>query len=241
MNNRLKIGSFLWFALLCILVLPNNLPAQITEKSFELHFQPVFRTQKINLEEPIRTSQGDSLALHTLRFYISNLVFLKKGKPVFTESNSHHLLDLEEEASLTLTFQIPKNVDFDSLIFDLGVDSLTQVSGVMGGDLDPTLGMFWTWQSGYINTKIEGFCSRSPTRNHEFQLHLGGYLNPFQSIQKVVLPVLSVENRLNLELNLALLFEKINWAQKPNIMLPCMDAVHLSKVLSQSFKVADEE
>ena len=111
----------------------------------------------------------------------------------------------------------------------------------MGGDLDPTLGMFWTWQSGYINTKIEGFCSRSPTRNHEFQLHLGGYLNPFQSIQKVVLPVLSVENRLNLELNLALLFEKINWAQKPNIMLPCMDAVHLSKVLSQSFKVADEE
>ena len=77
----------------------------------------------------------------------------------------------------------------DKIKFNLGIDSLTNVSGVMGGDLDPTKGMYWTWQSGYINFKMEGSSAVCPTRNHEFQFHIGGYQDPFYAMQTLELEV----------------------------------------------------
>jgi hypothetical protein len=198
-------------------------------------FQPVFRGQKVELESPLPVGQGDSMALHTLRFYLSSFVFFKNGTPVFEEINSHHLLDLEEKNSMNLSFSISEKVDFDSIRFILGVDSLTQASGAMGGDLDPTRGMFWTWQSGYIHTKIEGYATRCPARNHAFQMHLGGYLSPFQVAQAVALKAPSSHAPLQINLDLAPFFEKINWPTKHSIMSPCQEAVALSRVLAQSF------
>lgn len=224
------------FQVIGMFCLPLFLQAQGTEKPFSLHFQPVFQQQKIALDKPLKTSGGDSLALHELRFYLTNFVFLKNGAVVFAEKNSHHLLDLEDENSLVLKFQLPENAGFDSLKFDLGVDSLTNLSGAMGGDLDPTRGMFWTWQSGYINFKMEGFFEKCPARNHEFQFHLGGYLPPFPTAQKVFLPVLEKE-KMRVDFDLASFFEKIDWPKKHNIMSPCAEAVENSRVLAKSFSV----
>lgn len=202
-------------------------------KSFSLPVQPVFQGEQITLEQPLRTTDGDSLVLHTLRFYLSNFVFLKNGAVVFSEKNSCHLLDLEDEKSLLLNFQLPQNADFDTLQFDFGVDSATTVLGAMGGDLDPTRGMFWTWQSGYIHFKIEGFALKSPARNHTFQFHLGGYLPPFQTCQTVKTG--RPQNHAHLQLDLFTFFETINWSKKPGIMSPCREAVELSEVLAKSF------
>ena len=69
----------------------------------------------------------------------------------------------------SLALQIPSNIPFSKLKFQLGIDSLTNVSGAMGGDLDPTKGMYWTWQSGYINMKIEGKSNSCKTRKNQFQ------------------------------------------------------------------------
>ncbi len=218
-------------ALFGFLLQQNHLLAQT---DFSMQFEPVFLGQKMALEQPARKPDGDSLALHTLRFYLSNFVFFKNCAVVFAEKNSHHLLDLEDEKSMLLTFEFPQNLDFDSLRFDLGVDSATTVSGAMGGDLDPTRGMFWTWQSGYINFKIEGFSRKSPARDGEFRFHLGGYLPPFQTLQRVGLPVFSKEKAV-LQLDLTPFFEKIDWQKKPNIMSPCREAVELSEVLAKSF------
>ncbi len=205
--------------------------------SFSLPVQPVFQGEQIALEQPLRTTDGDSLVLHTLRFYLSNFVFLKNGAVVFSEKNSCHLLDLEDEKSLLLNFQLPQNADFDTLQFDFGVDSATTASGAMGGDLDPTRGMFWTWQSGYIHFKIEGFALKNPARNHTFQFHLGGYLPPFQTCQTVKTG--RPQNHAHLQLDLVTFFEKINWSKKPGIMSPCREAVELSEVLAKSFLLHD--
>jgi hypothetical protein len=209
-----------------------------TAQDFQLHFQPVFSKKNIVLDAPFFDQKGDSLAFHTLRFYVGNLVFLKKGQVVF-EEKKYHLLDLEDEKSLDLAFDFPEKMTFDSLQFDLGVDSLTHVSGAMGGDLDPTRGMFWTWQSGYINLKLEGFHSKCTAQKHEFEFHLGGFLSPFPTVQKVVLPVFSIE-KIWVNFDLAPFFEKINWAKNPNVMSPCSEAVRFSELLSKSFFVHEK-
>ncbi len=209
------------------------------EEAEVLHFEPVFQGKKIGLDEPLRNSQMDSLALHTLRFYLSNFVFLKKGRVVFQEKSSYHLLDLEDKNTLELKFTGLGNQDFDHIQFKLGIDSLTHISGAMGGDLDPTKGMFWTWQSGYIHVKLEGFSEKCPTRNHAFQFHLGGYLAPFQSVQTVSLSVPKRKNLL-LQLDLTPFFEQANWSEKHTIMSPSKDAVAMSKMLANSFSVHAE-
>lgn len=206
-----------------------NLSAQ----NFHVQFQPTFLEKNIVLGEPIFDKNGDSLAIQTLKFYLGNFVFLKNGAVIFSEK-SHRLLDLEDENSLGFDFKIPQNLDFDNLQFDLGVDSLTNVSGAMGGDLDPTRGMFWTWQSGYINLKIEGFSAKSTARNGGFQFHLGGYLPPFQTVQKVVLPVFQKE-KMRVGFDLAPFFESLDWAKNRNVMSPCAEAAGFSNLLSKSF------
>jgi hypothetical protein len=204
-----------------------------------IHVQPMFQGKKVVLEEPMRSRGGDPLLLNTLRFYLSNFVFLKNGTVVFEEKNSFHLLDLEDENTLDLKFSELEGLDFDGLQFNLGIDSLTHISGVMGGDLDPTKGMFWTWQSGYVNFKLEGTFKKCPTRNHEFQFHLGGYLAPFQSVQSVQLKVSKPEN-LVLQLDLTPFFEQVDWAKKYSIMSPCKEAVEASGILANSFSIHGE-
>lgn len=218
-----------WAAFFVLFFALENLSAQ----NFTFQIQPVFFQKNIVLDAPIFEKNGDSLVIQTLKFYLGNFVFLKKGGVVFSEI-SYRLLDLEDDKSLVLAFKIPENLDFDSLQFDLGVDSLTNVSGAMGGDLDPTRGMFWTWQSGYINVKMEGFHEKSTARGHGFEFHLGGYLPPFQTVQKVVLPVFQKE-KMRVGFDLAPFFESLDWAKNWNVMSPCPEAAGFSNLLSKSF------
>ena len=44
----------------------------------------------------------------------------------------------------------------------------------MDGDLDPVHGMYWTWQSGYIQFKLEGLL-RDSAGERKLELHLGGF------------------------------------------------------------------
>jgi hypothetical protein len=66
------------------------------------------------------------------------------------------LIDFDENDSNALCLEIPDDIEFDAIQFNLGLDSLTNVSGALGGDLDPTKGMYWTWQNGYVNFKLQG-------------------------------------------------------------------------------------
>lgn len=203
-----------------------------------LSFQAVLKNEKIELEKPLRASGNDSLTIQTLRFYLGDFAFFKNGKLVFEEKN-YRLLDLETAESLVLKFDFPEKIDFDSLACNLGVDSATSVAGAVGGDLDPTRGMFWTWQSGYINFKLDGFSRQSPARKGEFQFHLGGYLPPFAAMRRVQIGLGEVpkSSDLLLELDLSKFFENVDWTRKSSIMSPCTEAVELSKILSKSFRI----
>jgi hypothetical protein len=206
---------------------------QVFAQPILLHFQPVFMQQPIALNTTMHNTQGDSLSVTMLRFYLGHFKFLNEGRIVF-EDNTYHLLDLEEEYTLKIPFPISSNTVFDTLQFNLGVDSLTNVSGAIGGDLDPTKGMYWAWQSGYVNFKIEGIYEKCPTRDRTYNFHLGGYLPPFQSVQTIKL---AVPKTGNLDINIALdtFFTQMDWQKKHSIMSPSKASVDLMQQLTGLF------
>jgi len=206
-------------------------------QSVKLSFQPYFGTEKVMLSDTVPSIFGpQNLKIETLRFYLSNFQLLKNGKVVFEEKNSFHLLDASDEKSLQLSLQTKDNLDFNTLKFDLGIDSLTNVSGAIGGDLDPTKGMYWTWQSGYINFKLEGTSQLCKTRNSEYQFHLGGYQQPNYGLQTLEFAVRN-SKAVNISLDLKAIFDQIDLTKTNHIMSPNQEAVLLSKIVAQAFSI----
>jgi hypothetical protein len=160
---------------------------------------------------------------------------IRNNKIVFQDSLPARLIDIKNKNSLSIN--VKNRLKFDKIVFNLGIDSLTNVSGALGGDLDPTNGMYWTWQSGYINFKLEGTDPRCKSRYHRFQYHLGGYAYPFATIQQVELKT----NKKGNKSQIILPIEKFLKASKPEnqseIMSPGSRAVELSAILKQLFSV----
>ncbi|MEI6312858.1 MAG: MbnP family protein [Bacteroidota bacterium] len=212
----------------CIIAWSNN-PTDIS-------FLPTFNQEKLQLNHYYKHNENDSIQITNLKFYISNIAIYRHHKLIFKESNSYHLIDYTNNTNPTIfianTF-IKKN---SSISFDIGIDSITNVSGAMGGDLDPTKGMYWSWQSGYINFKLEGNTNLCPLNNHFFEYHIGGYIAPNSSIQHVDLSGhLNTHN--TIEMKLDELCNHINFASQNNIMSPSVSAVDMSKLIKHSFSL----
>lgn len=218
------------------IVAASALPAQNTVP-YTLRFQPQWGASSLVPGDSVyRLDNGDSVQIEVLRFYISGIELLDKGKTAWGEKNSFHLVDASSDRSLQVALTLPANISFDKIRFTLGVDSTTNVSGALGGDLDPTRGMYWTWQSGYINFKLEGTSRRSTARNNAFQFHFGGYLSPYASVQQVTLPKQN-ERKTTIGFDVRKWLGSIDLAQQNHVMTPGAEAVQLSKKVSALFTV----
>lgn len=194
--------------------------------------------QALNQLEKPNTSpdeKTEEITIETLKFYISKIQLFQTEKLVYAEANSYHLLDLADSSSFLLHLNIDPKLAYNTLHFTLGIDSLTNVSGALDGDLDPTKGMYWTWQSGYINFKLEG-SRKNGGDEKKFNFHLGGYLPPFGNAQQIKL--LLVPNQAHvITLNLASFFKQIDWTSQKDIMSPGAEALHLAKLIQSLFSV----
>lgn len=182
------------------------------------------------------TESKDSITFETIKFYLSHLQFFQEEELVGTLEKKHLLIDLENPASLVIPDLPDKK--FNKIRFKLGVDSLTSVSGAFGEDLDPTNGMYWTWQSGYIHVKLEGVADNCPARNHAFQFHLGGYQAPFNSIQELELPILDGQ-KIQLEVSLNKFLSQINLEEQFQVMSPNAQAVEIAEQVSSIFSIVE--
>jgi len=144
------------------------------------------------------------------------------------------LLDSSKPESLKRKITIPENTTFDEIRCYLGVDDVTNNDGIGSGDLDPMKGMYWTWQTGYINMKLEGFCKNSNTNDHGFQFHLGGFLEPYVAFQPIVLKNITTENIL-IFIELNAFFETISLKESNTVMSPSETTVALSKKAALMF------
>lgn len=127
-------------------------------------------------------TSGDSVVINTLKFYLSGMTIQHVNGDTMITEKIYKLIDCEKNTTGSLfTFQNPKN-EASRMMINLGIDSTTCLNGAMGGDLDPTLGMYWTWQNGYINIKMEGTIF-TLNGSADFEYHIGGYQYPFNTLQ----------------------------------------------------------
>jgi len=225
------MNKLIYLLLLFILKL-NGLNAQ------SICFNPMFGASKLVLNKQYYIANStDSIQIETLKLYISNVEFYNNEQLIYKEKNSFHLIDAADSSTFNLPINFLSKTFFNQIKFNIGIDSITNYGGAMGGDLDPTKGMYWTWQNGYINFKIEGKSNLSIAKNKEFVFHLGGYQNSFSTLQTIQLPVqyLSIS-----PINIAIdkWINEIDLNKQNHIMSPSKEAVLLANKLSTIFSVS---
>jgi hypothetical protein len=113
-------------------------------------------------------------------------------------------------------------------------------SGALSGDLDPSKGMYWSWQSGYINFKVEGKSPSCKTRKNKFQFHIGGYQEPFTTTRPVTIQAKSIkDNTLTIILDFSKIFKSINLNSTNQVIIPGKEASDLAEILPTLFSVDD--
>ena len=202
-----------------------------------VNFNLNWKNKSLELNK-IYHSKNDSLQISAFKFYISSIEFQFSDNSKFIENNSYHLIDIEHNKSLKIALLNNTNKIISRIFFNIGVDSLASVSGAMTGDLDVTNGMYWAWQSGFINMKIEGKSSSCSTRNNNFHFHIGGYLKPNYALRKVNINCnKNIENNINLIVDLSKLFEEIDLKSTNSIMIPGQKAMKLSDLSTKIFSL----
>jgi hypothetical protein len=228
----------------------------------QISILPVFGDKPITDDAWFVTKNKDSIQFDNICFYISNIQFETVDNQPVSDIEKAHLVDVFEPTSLKIPFE---NIDFKTiktLRFNIGIDSLTNVSGALGGDLDPQKGMYWAWQSGYINMKIEGRSPQCKNRKNVFQYHIGGYLQPFYTMRQVEIPINAKNTEgvsdvrktpkseirnpkytegVVLRIDFSNFFDNITVSTQNSIMMPCKEAMQLADYSIKMFSVSTHE
>jgi hypothetical protein len=157
-----------------------NSPAQVTIK-----FNAVANGKKLVLNDSSYTNAfNESYQVSRLKYYISNIALHAYDGVFFYDIPT--LMEAGGADSIIIPLQ-PGN--YYSIEFSLGVDSGLNCSGAQAGALDPLNGMFWTWNSGYIFFKLEGYSSASTADLQRIEQHVGGYRYPNNASRKITLKI----------------------------------------------------
>lgn len=220
-----------WIAIWLFLCLPSF---GQSKDSLSLNFKVNFDQFPLELNKEYITSNKDTVAIFTFKCYVSNIEIQYADKSVFKEKNRHHLLDLENPNSLLIPITKANDKVISKVIFNIGIDSITNTSGALGRDLDPIKGMYWAWQSGYVNMKIEGKSQSCKTRKNQFQFHLGGYLQPYYAMRRKVI-VVNGNGDVNIGIDVAVFLAEMNLAQTNSVMIPGKVAMELADISTKMF------
>lgn len=152
----------------------------------------------------------DSIQLDQFKFYVGN------------QRGDFQLVDASDTTTYSLPFTYKKLL--------IGMDSLANTSGKLDGAFDPLLGMYWAWNTGYIQLKMTGsYYSGGITR--PFDYHIGGYRVPFATSRSFNIPTANQFVTAHLDS----LFRSLPIQSTPNIMLPGPAAQQIFKTFVNSF------
>jgi len=158
----MKLRIIFSFALLAAIAISScRKDLGIKCKSFtRVNVTNVIGTEAFHLDSTYTNAAGEAYHAYLLKYYISHMALVNEnGERVALYA--HELIDQSVPSSLELqNIEIPDG-HYTSLEFNLGVDSLHNHTGDQAGDLDPMYGMIWTWNTGYIFFKHEGYFTSS--------------------------------------------------------------------------------
>lgn len=156
--------------------------------SLHIHFIHRADTFPLVASQSYTLPNNQSFSVQVFKYYISNVEIHYTDGTVYKENYSYHLIDFQGKNEIVLNQLPSKNIS--NLRFMIGVDSLHNVSGPQTGDLSPSYGMFWTWNTGYIMVKFVGQSQQSGAIDKTLIFHIGGYKgsNKVQRIVNISLP-----------------------------------------------------
>lgn len=199
-------------------------------------FVPVMNGRPAELNKSYAYTNKDSLQLEMFRCYIAGLHL--DGSP----AGGYHLLDLEDSVSMVIRLDNIRPGTYRNLFFQIGTDSLANVSGATGGALDPTNGMYWAWNSGYVNFKIEGTSPVCKTLHHAFTYHVGGYMPPHPTCRNLVLPLKKLKIKqgkkvnIRIEIDLSKFLRQTDLRVNNQMMIPSAQAAQLADLFAKCFQ-----
>ena len=184
------------------------------------------------------------LSIYHVKFYISRIqILVPKLTSTSTYDDSQNISCdtvqiLETPRLIVLSpqnnavkFDLPFNFHRVQIFF--GVDSFWQVSNSWEGDLDPLNGMYWDWQNGYIDYKVEGVSLCSGEIKHTVQYHLGGLQGGHSTRQFI--DISGLQHHVHLTWRAADFFSDSLLKDHPIEMTPGFQAVQLSKRFKSAF------
>jgi hypothetical protein len=179
MNKSSFIKLLILFG--CHFFAQQNINAQKKDASLLLSFKYTANNKPLVLADSGYTNTfGENYSVTKLRYYISN-VCLVTGTHI-NASKDVFLIDAANEDSIAL--QVAAG-SYNALVFTLGIDSALNSSGAQDGALDPLKGMFWTWNSGYVFFKLEGYSTASTADLQRIEHHIGGYTTAHKASRQI--------------------------------------------------------
>jgi hypothetical protein len=129
-----------------------------------------------------------------LKYYVTNVVLVNENGSEWLAKN-YNLIDLEVPNQNTINLKNVPMGKYTKMTFILGVDSSRNNSGVQDGFLDPSYGMIWTWNTGYIFFKHEGSFTNSLNGKKPLRFHLG--TTPARGLVSLTLPAVNLKENTN--------------------------------------------
>ena len=141
-----------------------------------------------------RNAAGNLYSINILKYYVTNMVLVDENNKEWFAKN-YNLINIDEPTQNTFILSGVPNTNYTKMKFMLGVDSLRNLTGVQDGFLDPSYGMLWDWNTGYIFFKHEGNYKNTINELKPLRLHLGKDLG--RGNVEVNLPMVNINGSLS--------------------------------------------
>ena len=183
----------------------NDNVSPITKKggSVILNIDNVIGNQNLEFDKTYSIASGEKYTIKKLKYYISNIQFMKSDGSVTTvqQDSSYFLVDESNSTSMILSLPQVEIGKYLAIRLMIGVDSAKSMAPLekRRGVLDMSgLGqdMFWTWNQGYIFFKMEGIYTDFSGKNDDYTYHIGGFGNngsSLNNIKVITIPLGSTE------------------------------------------------
>lgn len=183
----------------------NDNVSPITKKggSVILNIDNVIGNQNLEYDKTYSIASGEKYTIKKLKYYISNIQFMKSDGSVTTlqQDSSYFLVDESNSASMILSLPQVEIGKYLAIRLMIGVDSAKSMAPLeeRRGVLDMSgLGqdMYWTWNQGYIFFKMEGIYTDFSAKNDDYTYHIGGFGNngsSLNNIKVITIPLGSTE------------------------------------------------
>jgi hypothetical protein len=204
-----------------------------------IRFHILCNGEKLAPNGQYMNKSGELFSVNAFKMYLGAIRLQNTITQQSTTSQQYHLLNYADSSSLLVNETLAAGT-YNQLAFTIGVDSLHSVSGSQTGALDPLNGMFWTWNTGYINAKLEGISPSSTAIGNAITYHIGGFKYGENTQRTVTIPFPpdlllnladGISNEINLDIHLEQWFQGnhiISIATTPTVTTPGAIAMQLA-------------